>query len=179
MGSGEGTVCDLGFRTVLTPEQRSRFQNPDVIRRIIAHPGVAAVVGLSADPQKASHFVAAYLQKRGWKIVPVTPKKGLILGEESVSSLADIAIPVDVVDVFRPASDMPALARQAVAIRAKTFWMQLKLANVEAAKIAEAEGLFVVADKCMKMEYGRYNGGLHSAGMDTGVISARRTRLTE
>jgi uncharacterized protein len=179
MGSGEGTVCDLGFRTVLTSEQRSRFQNPDVIRRIIAHPGVAAVVGLSSDPQKASYFVAAYLQKRGWKIVPVTPKKGLILGEESVPSLADIAITVDVVDVFRPSSEMPALARQAAAIRAKSFWMQLKLANILAAEIAEEAGLFVVADKCMKMEYGRYNGGLHSAGMDTGIISARRTPTTK
>ena len=174
MGPGEGAACDIGIKTTLTAEQQERFQNPDVIRRIISKPGTVAVVGLSSDPQKASYFVAAYLQKRGWKIIPVTPKKTRILGEDSVQSLSEIAVPVDVVDVFRPPSEMPALAAQAVAIHAKAFWMQLKLANIGAAETAFAEGLDVVADKCIKMEYGRYNGGLHSAGMDTGVISARR-----
>ena len=174
MGSGEGIACDLSLKTVLTDGQRVRFQNPDVIRRIISKPGTVAVIGLSSDPQKASYFVAAYLQKRGWKIIPVTPKKTRILGEDSVQSLSEIKVPVDIVDVFRPPSEMPALAVQAVAIHAKAFWMQLKLAHIGAAETAFAAGLDVVADKCIKMEYGRYNGGLHSAGMDTGVISARR-----
>lgn len=174
MGSEEGITCGLDSRSALTDEQRARYQDPATIRHILAKPGVAAIVGLSSDPQKASYFVAAYLQKRGWKIVPVTPKKGNILGEETVSSLADVTLPVDVVDVFRPASEMPALARQAAAIHAKAFWMQLKVASIEAAEIAQAAGLSVVADMCMKMEYGRLNGGLHSAGMDTGIISAKR-----
>lgn len=176
MGSGEGAACDIGWMSPLNAAQRRRFQDPQIIRRIIAQPGTVAVVGLSANPQKASYFVADYLQKRGWRIIPVTPKSGTILGETSFASLEDIPVLVDLVDVFRPPLEMPALVEQAIRIRARAFWMQLKLAHLEAAETAAAAGLLVVADKCIKMEYGRYNGGLNSAGMNSGVISSKKNK---
>jgi predicted CoA-binding protein len=174
MGSGTSTACDISLKTSLSPEQQARFQNSTTIRRILSRPGTVAIVGLSSDPQKASYFVAAYLQKRGWKIIPVSPKPGRILGEESVRDLASIKEPVDVVDIFRPPADVPPIVDQAVAIGAKVVWMQLKLANPAAAERAAAAGLTVVADRCMKMEHGRHFGGLHTAGMNTGIITARR-----
>jgi len=94
MGSGTSTACDISLKTSLSPEQQARFQNSTTIRRILSRPGTVAIVGLSSDPQKASYFVAAYLQKRGWKIIPVSPKPGRILGEESVRDLASIKEPV-------------------------------------------------------------------------------------
>jgi len=174
MGSGTSLVCDIGLKTTLTPEQQKRFQDPATIRRLLSRPGTVAIVGLSSDPQKPSYFVASYLQKRGWKIIPVTPKPGRILGEESVRDLASIKERVDVVDIFRPPADVPPIVEQAIAIKAGTVWMQLKLANATAAERAATAGLTVVADKCMKMEHGRHFGGLHTAGMNTGLISARR-----
>ncbi len=174
MGSGTSLACDISLKSTLSPEQQSRFQDTATIRRLLSHPGTVAVVGLSSDPQKPSYFVASYLQKRGWKIIPVSPKPGRILGEESVRDLASIKEPVDVVDIFRPPADVPAIVEQAIAIKAKVVWMQLKLVHLGAAEHAHAAGLTVVADKCMKMEHGRHFGGLHTAGMNTGLISARR-----
>lgn len=162
------------MKPTLTAEQQSRFQDEATIRRLLAFPGTVAVVGLSADPQKASHYVARYLQVHGWKIIPVSPKPGRILGEESVRELASIQVPVDIVDIFRPPGEVPAIVEQAIALKAKAVWMQLELVDVAAAEAAAAAGLAVVADKCIKIEHARLFGGLHSAGMNTGLISARR-----
>jgi predicted CoA-binding protein len=88
--------------------------------------------------------------------------------------LASIPFPVDLVEVFRPAAECLEVARQAVAIKAKALWLQLKLVNIEAAELASRRGLVVVVDRCVKMEHGRYSGGLHWAGMNTEIISARK-----
>ena len=92
-------------------------------------------------------------------------------------SLAEVPGRVDIVDVFRPPAEAVDLARAAIAIGARAFWMQLKLANLEAAALARAAGLDVVADRCIKMEHARYCGRLQCAGMNTEIISARKARL--
>jgi len=133
-----------------------------------------AIVGMSADPQKASSFVASYLQHEGYRIIPVNPRGGRVLGETIYPDLASIPDPVDIVDVFRPSADAPPFARQAVAIGARALWLQLRIISFEAAEIATAAGLDVVMDRCLKMEHGRFNGTLHWGGMNTEIISARK-----
>jgi predicted CoA-binding protein len=148
-----------------------------VIQELLRNSRTIAIVGLSSDPQRASWFVASYLKKEGYRVIPVNPKAERILGEVCYPDLASIPEPVDLVDVFRPASECLAVARQAVAINAKALWLQLRLVNIEAAELAARAGLKVVVDRCVKMEHGRYHGGLHWAGMNTEIISARKARL--
>jgi len=121
----------------------------DDLRKIYAEVKTIAVVGASADETKAGHRIPRYLQSQGYRIIPVSPKGGEILGEKVYTSLAEIPDPVDVVDVFRPAEETPAIARDAVAIGAKVLWLQSGIANDEAEQIGEAAGLTVVMDRCM------------------------------
>lgn len=178
MGPGPGTSCAVTLNSALTPEQQSLYQDPRVIQRLIRETRTIAIVGLSSDPQRASWFVASYLKKEGYTIIPVNPKAERILGEKAYPDLASIPVPVDVVEVFRPASEGLEIAKQAVAIKAKALWMQLKLVNIEAAEFARRNGLTVVLDSCLKMEHGRYSGRLHWAGMNTEIISARKARVS-
>ena len=134
------------------------------------------MVGLSADPMRPSHFAAIYMQSEGYDIIPVNPRYagGTILGQTVYSSLREIPRPVDIVDVFRRPSETPELAREAIAIGAKVFWLQLGVINEEAAEIAREGGLEVVMDRCVKIEHARFFGGLNLVGMNTGVITSRR-----
>ena len=136
-----------------------------------------AMVGLSADPMRPSHFAAIYMQSAGYDIIPVNPRYAgeTILGQPVYASLEAIPRPVDIVDVFRRAEEVPALARSAIAIGAKVLWMQLGVVNEEAARIARQAGLEVVMDRCVKIEHARFFGGLNLVGMNTGVITSRRT----
>lgn len=174
MGSGPGAVCSISLNTVLTAAQRARYQDADVIRELLARSRTIAMVGLSADRQKASYFVASYLRYEGYRIIPVNPRGGEILGQRVYPDLRSIPDPVDLVDVFRPASECMAIVEQAVAIGAKAVWTQLRIIDFVAAEKALAAGLKVVMDKCVKMEHGRYGGSLHWAGMNTEIISARK-----
>lgn len=167
-------ACSIRLNSVLSPEEKALYQNPACIRSLLTTAQSIAMVGLSADPQKASFFVATYLQDAGFQIVPVNPRGGVILGQTVYQSLAEIPIPIDIVNVFRPAAEAPAIASQAVAIQARALWLQLRVVSSEAGAIARAAGLEVVQDACIKMEHGRHSGGLHSAGMNTELISARR-----
>jgi uncharacterized protein len=117
--------------------------------RIYADTKTIAVVGASADPTKAGHRIPVYLQSQGYRILPVNPRGGELFGERVYNSLAEIDVPVDVVDVFRPSEEAPEIARQAVAIGAKVLWLQLGIASDEAREIAEAAGLTVIMDRCM------------------------------
>ena len=146
----------------------------DTLRRILATNRTIAVVGLSADWFRPSYFAAKYMQEHGYRIIPVNPKYDEILGEKCYPSLAAIPEPVDLVDVFRKPADAPAIAREAVAIGAKTLWLQIGVVSDEARQIAEAAGLTVVMDRCVKIEYARLFGGLHWFGVNTGVVSSRR-----
>ena len=177
MGPGSGASCAITLNTALTPEEQRLYQDPRTIQRLLRDARTIAVVGLSTDRQRASWFVANYLQKEGYRIVPVHPTATEILGERVYPSLAEVPGPVDVVDVFRPPAEAVDLAHAAIAIGARAFWMQLKLANLEAAALARAAGLDVVADRCIKMEHARYCGRLQCAGMNTEIISARKARL--
>jgi predicted CoA-binding protein len=174
VGPGPGPACDLRLNTTLTEDERRRYQDPAVIRRLLTGARTVAVVGMSSDPQKASAFVASYLQHEGYRIIPVNPRGGRVLGETIYPDLASIPDPVDIVDVFRPSPETPGFARQAVAIGARALWLQLRIISFEAAEIASAAGLDVVMDRCLKMEHGRFNGTLHWGGMNTEIISARK-----
>jgi predicted CoA-binding protein len=117
--------------------------------RIYAETKTIAVVGASADPSKPAHQIPLYLQRQGYRILPVNPRGGELLGEPVARSLAEVDTPVDVVDVFRPAPEAPEIARQAIGIGAKVLWLQLGIESEEARRLAEAAGLTVVMDRCM------------------------------
>jgi predicted CoA-binding protein len=144
------------------------------LRRILAHSRTIAVVGLSANWYRPSYFAAKYLQDHGYRVIPVNPNYEQVLGERCYPSVSAIPGPVDVVDGFRKAEEMVELAREAVAKKASVLWMQLGIRNEEAERIASEAGLDVVVDRCMKIEHARILGGLNWAGVNTGVISARR-----
>ena len=153
--------------------------NEDIntLRRILKASKTIAVVGLSANWWRPSFFAAKYLQERGYRVVPVNPQYPEILGEKSYPSLREIPFKIDVVDCFRKSEEIPALADDAIAIGAKVLWMQLGVINQAAAEKAEAAGLEVVMDRCMKIEHGRLFGGLNWCGVNTRVISAKRPQV--
>jgi predicted CoA-binding protein len=144
------------------------------LRRILVRSRTIAVVGLSANWYRPSYFAAKYMQEHGYRVIPVNPNYAEVLGEKCWPDVASIPGPVDVVDCFRKAAEMPALAREAVAKGAKALWMQLGVRSDEAARIAGDAGLDVVQDRCVKIEHARLMGGLHWAGVNTGVISSKR-----
>ena len=144
------------------------------LRRILKTCRTIAIVGLSAEWHRPSNFVAKYLQGHGYRIVPVNPRYPEILGEKSYARLEDIPFAVDMVDVFRKSADVPPIAASAVAIGAKVLWQQIGVVSAEADAIAAAAGLDSVMDRCVKIEHARLFGGLHWAGVNTRVISARR-----
>jgi len=145
------------------------------LRRILRSARTIAVVGLSAEWHRPSFFAAKYMQEHGYRIVPVNPRYPEVLGERCHASLETIEVAVDIVDVFRRTEDVPPIARQAIAIGAKCLWQQIGVKNLEAARLASEAGLDVVVDRCVKIEHARLFGGLHWAGVNTGVISARRS----
>ncbi|HEX4235722.1 MAG TPA: CoA-binding protein [Caldimonas sp.] len=144
------------------------------LRRLLRTSRTIAIVGLSADWFRPSYFAAKYMQEHGYRVIPVNPRYGEILGERCHAALATIGIPVDIVDVFRKTEDVLPIAEQAIAIGAKCLWQQIGVKNEQAAALAAAAGLEVVMDRCVKIEHARLFGGLNWAGVNTGVISARR-----
>lgn len=144
------------------------------LRRILDQCRTIAVVGLSAQWHRPSHFAASYLQHKGYRIVPVTPAYAEVLGEKAYARLRDIPFAVDMVDVFRKTDDVGPVAEEAIAIGARCLWQQLGVLNLEAAERARAAGLDTVMDRCVKIEHARLFGGLHWAGVNTRVISATR-----
>jgi uncharacterized protein len=152
------------------------IDDPSTLRRILRECRTIAVVGLSAEWHRPSHFAANYLLQHGYLIVPVNPRYagGEILGQPCVASLAEIAQPVDMVDVFRRTEDVLPIARQAIAIGARCLWQQIGVKNLEADALARSAGLASVMDRCVKIEHARLFGGLHWAGVNTRVISSRR-----
>ena len=144
------------------------------LRRILRTSRTIAIVGLSAEWHRPSFFAAKYLQEHGYRVVPVNPRYDKILGERCHPTLTTIEIPVDIVDVFRRTEDVMPIAEEAIAIGAKCLWQQIGVKNEAAAALAASAGLEVVMNRCVKIEHGRLFGGLNWAGVNTGVISARR-----
>ena len=136
-----------------------------------------AMVGASANPSRASNFVATYLlAESDFEVWFVNPRETEILGRPVFPSLADLPGPPDLVDVFRRPADLAQVADEAVAAGASALWLQLGLRDEAVAGQADAAGLDVVMDRCLKIEHARFRGGLHLAGFDTGILSSRRTR---
>tara|TARA_B100000965_G_C19102657_1_gene545541 strand:+ start:40 stop:444 length:405 start_codon:yes stop_codon:yes gene_type:complete len=127
------------------------------IKSILSNYKTIAIVGVSKDEKKDSTIVMKYMQKYGFKIIPVNPsaKGEKILGEEVYAKLEDIKIPIDIVDVFRPSIDVPQIAEDAIKIKAKVLWLQLGISSDEAKKNVEANNIEYVENKCTKIEYER------------------------
>ena len=155
----------------------SRYQDPLTIQRVIHHARTIAVVGLSRNELRASYFVGYYLKRHGYRVIPVNPRESEILGEKSVKSLADVPVPVDIVNVFRAPDALPGIAREAVAIGAGSLWCQFTVINEEGGRIAEAGGLSVIMDRCLKVEHARYVGRMHWLGFNTQRITSVRGGL--
>jgi hypothetical protein len=172
------TACDIRLNTRLLPEERALYQDTRVIDTILKECRTVAIVGLSTESTKASNMVASYLQDEGYRIIPVNPRASSILGEPCYPDLLSVPEKIDLVDIFRPAAEVPAIVDQAIAVGARAVWMQLRIIDLAAASKALEAGLLVVADRCIKMEHGRYGGMLHWAGMNTELITARRQRWT-
>ena len=161
----------------MTPFDPAGYQDPLTIQRVIHGARTVAIVGLSNNHLRASYFVGFYLKRHGYRIIPVNPRESEILGEKSFNSLADVPVPIDIVNVFRAPGALPGIARDAVAIGAKTLWCQFTVINEEGGRIAEAGGLSVVMDRCIKVEHARYVGRMHWLGFNTQRITSVRGGL--
>lgn len=172
-------TCPLpaGGVSSASPVNRSPFATTDAQRlRILERYRRIAMVGLSANPFRPSHFAAIYLLAEGYDVVPVNPREREILGRKSYPSLLEVPPPVEIVDIFREPSAVPAIVEDAIRVGAKVVWMQLGVIHEEAAARARAAGLEVVMDRCIKIEHARFFGGLSTIGLNTGVISSRPRR---
>ena len=160
-----------------SPVNRGRFANSAFDRlRILERYHRIAMVGLSSNPFRPSHFAAIYLISEGFDVVPVNPRESTVLGRTSYPNLSAIPGPIEVVNIFREPAAVPAIVEEAIAIDAKVIWMQLGVIHEEAAARASAAGLEVVMDRCMKIEHARFFGGLSTIGMNTAVITSHRRR---
>ncbi len=146
------------------------------IREILRDTKVIAMVGASSNWNRPSYFAMKYLQRKGFRVIPVNPREAgnKILGETVYATLVDIPESIDMVDVFRNSEAAGAVADDAIAVGAKTLWMQLGVRNDEAATRAEAAGLKVVMNRCPKIEFGRLSREIGLMGINTGVISSKR-----
>ena len=151
------------------------------IRGILNTVKTIAMVGISPKDVRPSYFVFKYLLERGYRMIPVNPGQvgGEILGRKVYSRVADIPEPVDMVDVFRAPQFVTAVVQEALALepRPQVIWMQLGIRNEEAARLAEANGLKVVMDRCPKIEYGRLSSEIGWMGVNTRVLTSRRPKL--
>ena len=165
-------VCALPDRSAAADIRK--YQDPVVIREILQSARTIAIVGLSSNPLRPSNYVGFYLQRHGYRVVPVNPNEREALGEPAYARLSDIPFEVDVVDVFRAPPFVPAVAEEAVAIGARALWLQFAVISGQGAQIAERGGLKVVMDRCIKVEHARNLGRMHWLGFNTGVVVARR-----
>ena len=152
------------------------FQDPHTILELILDAHTVALVGLSRNELRASHFVGYYLQRHGYRVIPVNPTEERVLGEQSYPTLADVPEPIDVVDVFRDPASVPQIAQEAVDAGAGALWLQFGVISPEGARIASEAGLQVVMDRCLKVEHARHLGRMHWLGFNTGAITGARAR---
>lgn len=175
-----GLTCELPASSPLAKLLKSQrtWEGPGAKERLRILRGAksVAIVGASSNPARSSYFVGTYLQQSSdFRVYFVNPNADTILGEKAYPDLASLPEVPDIVDVFRKASDIPAVIDDVVAVGAPTVWVQLGIYNEEAARYGESKGLTVVMDRCIKIEHARFHGGLHLLGFDTGQISARKT----
>jgi predicted CoA-binding protein len=135
-----------------------------------------AMVGLSSNPFRPSHFAAIYMLAYGYDVTPVNPRESEILGRRSYPSLLDVPGPIEIVNIFREPDAVPAIVEEAITRGAKVIWMQLGVIHEKAAARAKEAGIEVVMDRCVKIEHARFFGGLSTIGLNTGVISALKRK---
>ena len=150
------------------------MNEPATIVSLLQRATTIAVVGLSPNELRPSNFVGYYLQRHGYRVIPVNPRETEILGERSYASLSEVPEHVDVVDVFRAPEAVPGIAEEAVAIGAGALWLQFGVISEEGARIAAEGGLDVVMDRCIKVEHARLLGRMHWLGFNTGEITSKR-----
>ena len=177
-----GLTCAIPRSSPLAALLRSErtWTGPSAKERlaILRRAKSVAIVGASPNPARSSYFVGTYLQQSsGYRVYFVNPNATEILGQRAYPDLASLPEVPDIVDVFRKASDIPSVVDDVVAVGAPVIWVQLGIWNQEAAEDAEARGLTVVMDRCIKVEHARFHGGLHLLGFDTGVISSRKAAV--
>ena len=163
--SGNSPVNQSPFATTV----QDRVRILETYKRI-------AMVGLSSNPFRPSHFAAIYMIAHGYDVTPVNPREAEILGRRSYPSVRDVPGPIEIVDIFREPAAVPDIVEDAIARGAKVIWMQLGVINEKAAAMAREAGLEVVMDRCVKIEHARFFGGLSTIGLNTGVISALKRK---
>ena len=161
--SGNSTVNQSRFATTVA----DRVRILERYKRI-------AMVGLSSNPFRPSHFAAIYLLSEGYDVIPVNPREKEVLKLRCYPTLLEVPGAVDIVDIFREPAAVPGIVEEAIAIGAKVVWMQLGVIHEEAAQRAHDAGLEVVMDRCIKIEHARFFGGLSTLGLNTGVISSQK-----
>jgi len=152
------------------------------IRGILGSVKTIAMVGVSENTSRPSYFAFKYLLERGYRMIPVNPAlagRGL-LGQKAVGSLSEIAEAVDMIDIFRASEHVPAIVEEALRMtpRPKVIWMQLGIRNDEAARLAEANGIKVVMNRCPKIEYGRLSSEISWLGVNSRTLSSQKARLS-
>jgi predicted CoA-binding protein len=155
----------------------ARYQDPLTIQRVLNKAKRIAIVGLSRNELRASFFVGYYLKRHGYEVIPVNPREPEILGAESYKTLLDVPGSIDIVNVFRAPDALPGIAEEAVKVKAGTLWCQFGVINEEGARIADAGGVSVIMDRCLKVEHARYAGRMHWLGFNTGRITSLRGGL--
>jgi uncharacterized protein len=158
-----------------SPVNQTRFATTAADRiRILKCYRRIAMVGLSSNPFRPSHFAAIYMIAQGYDVIPVNPRETEVLGRRSYRSLREAPGPIEIVDIFREPSAVPAIVDDAIAVGAQVVWMQLGVIHEEAAERALAAGLEVVMDRCVKIEHARFFGGLSTIGLNCGLVSAKK-----
>ena len=155
----------------------ARLQDPLTIQRVIHHANTIAIVGLSKNELRASYFVGYYLKRHGYRVIPVNPRETEILGEPCFPSLRDVPVQIDIVNVFRAPDALPGIANDAVQAGAGCLWCQFGVINEEGTRIAEAGGMTVIMDRCLKVEHARYAGRMHWLGFNTQRVTSVRGGL--
>ncbi|HMD49944.1 MAG TPA: CoA-binding protein [Bryobacteraceae bacterium] len=162
-----------------SPVNTGRFATTAADRiRILERYKRIAMVGLSSNPFRPSHFAAIYLLAHGYDVTPVNPREKEVLGRRSCASLLEVPGPIEIVDIFREPAAVPAIVEEAIEREAKVIWMQLGVIHEEAAERARQAGLEVVMDRCIKIEHARFFGGLSTIGLNTGVISSQKRNFS-
>ena len=149
-------------------------RDPELIRSLLLGARTIAIVGLSSNELRASNFVGFYLKRHGYRVIPVNPREKTALGERCYPDLASVPEKIDIVDVFRQPDAVPDIAREAVRVGAGSLWLQFGVVSEEGAAIAEAGGIPVVMDRCLKIEHARYFGRMHWLGFNTEQLRAHR-----
>lgn len=148
------------------------FHDPSTIQRILGYARTIAVVGLSSKTDRPSNQVAQYLRQHGYKIFAVNPNEREVFGEPAYARLADVPVPIDVVDVFRAPALVSPIVEEAITVGARSLWLQIGVVNREAAERARTAGLDVVMDRCLKVEHARYRDPERPPGADAGSASS-------